>query len=233
MVMLVRKALAGTALGLSLLLAGCIELTKDAAFRENGEARVEVEMALSAELVALASNPAFGKLAGSEGLPNLFGDCGKPWPANEPLPDGVRSVESRRGKRGDMETCTIDLDVVDPVVALESAKKVEVPSVENMPKQDVSLTRLEGSPGYRLRVAMSPAQSPDLPPEAAQMAAALIKAMFANRYLTLHLSGQRIENTNGELSQDRRKVTWKLPLADLVTPSPDKPVTIEADVIYR
>jgi hypothetical protein len=228
-----RKALAGTALGLSLLQAGCIELTKEVAYRENGEARVEVEMALSAELVALASDPAFGKLAGSEGLPNLFGDCGKPWPANEPLPDGVRSVESRRGKRGDMETCTIVLDVVDPVVALESARKVEVPSVENMPKQDASLTRLEGSPGYRLRVVMSPAQSPDLPPEAVRMAAVLMKAMFADRYVTLHISGQRIENTNGELSSDRRRATWRLPLADLVTPGADKPVTIEADVIYR
>ncbi|MFN3743881.1 MAG: hypothetical protein ACK4TL_04170 [Hyphomicrobiaceae bacterium] len=231
--MIARKALAGTVLGLALLLAGCIELTKEAAFRESGEARVEIEMALLAELVALASNPALGKLAGSEGLPNLFGDCGKPWPANEPLPDGVRSVESRRGKRGDMETCTVILDVVDPVVALESARKVEVPSVENMPRQEVSLTRLEGSPGYRLRMAVSPAQSPDLPPEAVQMAAVLMKAMFADRYVTLHISGLRIENTNGELSPDRRKVTWRLPLADLVTPSADKPVTIEADVIYR
>jgi len=229
---IVRKAVAGAAIGFSAMLGGCLELAKEAAFRENGEARVEIEMALSAEVVALASNPAFAKQLGGDSAPNLFGDCGKPWPANEPMPAGVRSIESKRGKRGDMETCTIVLDVVDPVLALETAKKVEVPSVENMPKQDVSLTRLADS-GYRLKMAMSPAQSPDLPPDAAKMAAALMKAMFADRYLTLSLSGRRIENTNGELTADKRKVTWKLPLASVVTPTPDKPVSVEADIIYR
>lgn len=228
-----RMMAASAALGMSLLLAGCIELTKDAAFRENGEARVEVEIAIAAEIVALASNPAFAKQAGGEGLPNMFGDCGKPWPAHEPLPDGVRSVESKRGKRGDMETCTMIFDVSDPIAAVESAKKVEVPNADAVPKQDVSLARLAGAPGYRLRMAMAPAKQPELPPEAAKMAAALIQAMFANRYITLSLSGKRIENTNGELSADQRKVTWKLPLASLVDPPPDKPVTVEADVIYR
>ncbi|MBN9262101.1 MAG: hypothetical protein J0I57_13300 [Hyphomicrobium sp.] len=229
---IVRKTMTGAALGMSLSLAGCLELTKEATFRENGEARVEMEMALSAELVALATNPAIAKQAGAEGL-NLFGDCGKPWPANEPLPAGVRSVESKRGKRGDMETCTIVFDVSDPIAAVESAKKVEVPHADAVPKQDVSLTRLQGAPGYRLKMAMVPAKQPEISAEAAQMAASLMKAMFANRYLTLSLSGQRIENTNGELSADKRKVTWKLPLASLVAPSPDNPTTIEADVIYR
>jgi hypothetical protein len=223
----------GSVLVLALMLAGCIELTQDAAFRENGEARVEVEMALSAEIFALASNPAFAKQVGGEGLPNMFGDCGKPWPAGEALPAGVRSVESRRGKRGDMETCTIIFDVADPIVAIENAKKVSVPSVENMPKQDFSLTRLPSAPGYRLRMSMTPAQSPDIPKEAAQMAAAVMKAMFAERYVTISLSGKRIENTNGVLSADNRKVTWRLPLETLVSPARDKPVTVEADIIYR
>ena len=224
---------AGSVLALVLMLAGCIEITKDATFRENGEARVEVETAISAELVALASNPAFAKAAGGEGIPNPFGDCGKPWPAGEPLPEGVRSVESRRGKRGDMETCTMVFDVADPIAAIEKAKKVTVPTFDNIPKQDISLTRLPSESGYRLRVSMTPAQSPDMPKEAAQMAAAMMKAMFADRYLTLSLSGKRIENTNGVLSPDKRKVTWRLPLASLVAPAQDKPVTIEADIIYR
>ena len=223
----------GTALLLVLMLAGCIEITKNAAFRENGEARVEVEMAISAELVALASNPAFAKAAGGEGIPNPFGDCGKPWPAGEPLPDGVRSVESRRGKRGDMETCTMVFDVADPIAAIENTKKVSVPAVENMPKQDFSLTRLPSAPGYRLRLSMTPAQSADIPKEAAQMAAAMMKAMFADRYVTLSLSGKRIENTNGVLSDDKSKVTWRLPFASLVSSAPDKPVIVEADIIYR
>lgn len=230
--MQVRTMAAGAALGLSILLAGCFELTKDAAFRENGEARVEVELALAAEVVALASNPAFAKQTGG-GVPNPFGACGKPWPANEPLPDGVRSVESKRGKRGEMETCTMIFDVSDPIAAVESAKKVEVPNADAVPKQDVSLTRLPGSSGYRLRMVTTPANRPEVPPEAAKMAAALMAAMFANRYITLSISGKRIENTNGERSEDKRKVMWRLPIVSLVAPNPEKPVSIEADIIYR
>jgi hypothetical protein len=143
----------------------------------------------------------------------------------------VRSAESRRGKRGDMETCTLVFDVSDPIAAVESAMKVEVPNADAVPKQDISLTRLPS--GYRLRMGMTPAKQPELPPEAAKMAAALMQAMFANRYLTLNLTGKKIENTNGELSADKSKVTWKLPLASLVDPSPERPTTIEADVIYR
>lgn len=223
----------GAALLLALGLAGCIEVTKDAAFRANGEARVEVEVAISAELVALASNPAFAKAAGGEGIPNPFGDCGKPWPAGEPLPEGVRSVESRRGKRGDMETCSMVFDVADPIAAIEKAKKVTVPTIDNIPKQDISLTRLPAASGYRLRLSMTPEQSPDIPKEAAQMAAAMMTAMFADRYVTLSLSGKRIENTNGVLSDDKSKVTWRLPFVSLLSQDPDKPVIVEADIIYR
>jgi cysteinyl-tRNA synthetase len=66
-----------------------------------------------------------------------------------------------------------------------------------------------------------------------EMAAAMMKAMFADRYLTLSLSGKRIENTNGVLSEDKSKVTWRLPLASLVAPTQDNPLTVEADIIYR
>jgi hypothetical protein len=226
-----RMMAASAVLGVSLLLSGCIELTKDATFHENGEVRVELEIGLSAELAAMLSNPELAKQFGTGNSLNPIADCGKPWPTNEPLPDGVRSAESRRGKRGDMETCTLIFDVSDPIAAVESAMKAEVPNAHAVPKQDISLTRLPS--GYRLRMGMTPAKQPELPPEAAKMAAALMQAMFANRYLTLNLTGKKIENTNGELSADKSKVTWKLPLASLAAPSPDKPTTIEADVIYR
>ncbi len=226
-----RTMAVGTVLGASLLLTGCIDLTKSATFHENGEARVELEVGMSAELAALLTNPQLAKQFGSDKTPNPLADCGKPWPTTEPLPAGVRSAETRKGKRGDMETCTLIFEVSDPVAAVESAMKVEIPNADAVPKQDVSMTRLPL--GYRLRMGMQPAKQPELPPEAAKMAAAMMEAMFANRYLTLSLTGKRIENTNGELSADKSKATWRFPLASLANVSPDKPVTIEADVIYR
>ena len=227
-----RTIAAGVALGVSLLLAGCIELTKNAAFRENGEARVELEIGMSTELSAMLSNPELMKqFGGGEKTLNPIADCGKPWPSKEPLPDGVRSVETKRGKRGDMETCTLVFDVADPIAAVDSVKKVEIPNADAVPKQDVSMTRIPS--GYRLRMAMSPAKQPEMPPEAAKMAAALMEAMFANRYLTLNISAKRIENTNGELSADKSQATWRFPLASIASPSPDKPTSIEADIIYQ
>src|SRR5690349_23881974 len=145
----------------ALTLAGCFELTKDATFLESGEARVEIEIAIAAELAAILSNPVFRKQLGQEDAPDLLGDCGKPWPAGKPLPDGVRSVESARGKRADMETCTFIADVSDPVAAVASAKDMQPPSGHHkMPPQDVSLVRLDGRPGYRLRVAL---MAPNMP----------------------------------------------------------------------
>lgn len=229
-----RMMAAGVVLATSSLLAGCIDLTKQATFREDGGARVELEIGLSAELAAMLSNPELIKQMGSGGKTlNPIADCGKPWPADEPLPDGVRSAETRKGKRGDTETCTLIFDVPDPMAAVESANKAEIPNADAVPKQDVSLTRLSGAPGYRLRMGMTPAKQPDMPPEAAKMAAAMMAAMFANRYLTLSVSAKRIENTNGELSADKSKVTWRFPLAALANPTPDKPTKIEADIIYR
>jgi len=229
-----RMMAAGAVLATSSLLAGCIDLTKQATFREDGGARVELEIGLSAELAAMLSNPELIKQMGGGGKTlNPIADCGKPWPADDPLPDGVRSAETRKGKRGDTETCTLIFDVPDPMAAVESANKAVIPNADAVPKQDVSLTRLSGAPGYRLRMGMTPAKQPDLPPEAAKMAAAMMAAMFANRYLTLSVSAKRIENTNGELSADKSKVTWRFPLASLANPTPDKPTNIEADIIYR
>jgi hypothetical protein len=73
-----QTRIAAALAAVALLLAGCFEITKDAAFRENGEARVEIEMALAAELAALLKNPAFAKQMTKEGAPDLFADCGKP-----------------------------------------------------------------------------------------------------------------------------------------------------------
>lgn len=229
----IKAAGTGVVLGLSLLVAGCFEIRNDMAFRENGEARVEVEVALAAEVMAILNNPAFAKEGKSGGLPDLLGECGKPWPSAKPLPDGVRAIESRRGKRGDMETCTMVIDVSDPVGAVEGAMKMDMPDVKEAPKRDFSLVRLDGGNGYRFRVGVTPAQSPEMPPEAAKMAAALMAAMLANRHFTLSLAGQRIENTNGELAPDRKQVTWKIPLASMADQTKAQPLVFEADVIYR
>lgn len=228
-----QTRIAAALAAVALLLAGCFEITKDAAFRENGEARVEIEMALAAELAALLKNPAFAKQMTKEGAPDLFADCGKPWPSDKPLPAGVRSVESRRGTRADMETCTFVAEVSDPVAAVASANEMQPPPQHKMPKQEMSLTRLDGRPGYRLRFVLPPLKLPPTAGDTRDVGKAVLDAMFVNRHFTISLSGQRIENANGELTPDGRRVTWRIPIATAIDPGRETPLTIEADIIYR
>lgn len=231
--MMASRGMIAIVVGLPMLLAGCLDITKDIAFRSNGEARVEVEIALTPQLAALMQSPMFDQKSNGKEVPNLLRDCGKPWPADPPLPAGVRSAESRRGKRGDMETCTMIFDVADPVKAVEEAQKMDVPSGENMPKQDFSLVRLDSAPGYRLHAGFAMPERPPMPPETAKMIEAMMSAMLTGRQISVSISAQRIENTNGELSPDKRRVTWRLPLESLVNTPPDKPVSFDADIVYR
>ncbi|MEO8651026.1 MAG: hypothetical protein ABI391_01920 [Hyphomicrobiaceae bacterium] len=217
----------------TLALAGCLEISQDAAFRENGEVRFESEVALAPEITALMSNPIFTKQMGEQGVPDLLGECGKPWPADKPMPAGVRSIESRRGKRGDMDTCTWTADVSAPIDAVESVKAMKPPSRHKLPEQEFSLARLEGRPGYRLRIAITPLKLPPTPGDTQNLGKAVLDAMFVNRHITLSLSGQRIENTNGALAPDGRRVTWRIPIATAIDPTRQTPLTIEADILYR
>ena len=159
--------------------------------------------------------------------------CGKPWPTDQPLPNGVRSIESVRGKRGDMETCTLVVDVADPVVAVAGANEMQPPPGQKMPRQDFSLVRLDGRPGYRFRASLTAPQIPGPPGDTRDIGKALLDAMFANRFFMIGLTGQRIENTNGELALDGRRVTWRLPIADMLDPARGAPITFEADILYK
>ena len=226
------KTRAMIAVAVTMMLAGCFEIEKDIAFRDDGGARVQLEIAVATEVMAMLSDPSIAEAVKAKGAPNILGECGKPWPKDRALPDGVRSIESRLGKRDDMVTCTIVLDVPDPIRAIESAKKFEVPNSAEMPKQDLSLTRLDGASGYRLRLGMTPPTSPNLPPETEKMAAALIAAMFTGRYMIFSISAERIEKTNGELAPDGRKATWKFPLASIANLATAKPASVDGDIIY-
>jgi hypothetical protein len=216
-------------------LAGCFDITKDATFREDGGVSMVVEIALAPELAAILGNPALSKQFEQEGTPNFLSECGKPLSSDQPLPEGVRSVESVRGKRGEMETCTLVIDVSDPVVAVARANEMQPPPGQKIPRQDVSLTRLDGRPGYRFRASLTAPRIPG-PPGAGDtraMGKAVLDALFANRFVSVGLTGQRIENTNGELALDGRRVTWRLSIADMLDPARGQPITFEADILYK
>lgn len=228
-----NSAFIAVSLAATLALGGCFEITQDAAFRDNGEVRVEVEIALAAELAALLTNPAIANQMAREGAPDLLSDCGKPWPAEKPLPDGVRAIESRRGKRADVETCTFLVDVADPVAAVAHANEMQPPAGQKIPRQDFTFVRLDGRPGYRFRAAMTPPNIPAGAGDSQQMGKAVLEAMFLNRHMTISIAGQRIENTNGDLAPDARRVTWRYPIAALLDPGRAKPVSFEADILYK
>lgn len=219
-------------LGLASMLTGCFEVTADAEVRDNGEAKVAVELAVSAELIAFMENPAFAKQASGEGAPDFLKDCGKSRKEQRALPPGVRSVEQTRGMRAGMVTCTFVADLSDPILAFENAKTMDIAAPDKAPAPDFVISKLASGAGYRIKGRLTPPKSQDIPPEAEKMAAAIMVAMLANRFITVTISSARIENTNGELAPDGRRVTWKIPLISLLNPHGSVPLDFEADVIY-
>lgn len=224
--------MAGLALGLAVLLSGCFELSEDATFREDGSVRFEMEIGLSRDLLAQLANPPGPKRPPGETPPDPFLGCGKPT-AGAKLPEGIRSMESRRGTRGDMETCRYIIEAADPVAQLEQAKNIPIPNLRKQLEDEISLSHLPGKTGYRLRMGFRSFGPGKVPPRMAKEMAEQTAKMLAGRYLKVRIVGKRVENSNGEVAADRRSVTWRFPMARVVDLTADKPVTIEADIIYR
>ena len=229
-----KRAAIAASFAAALMLAGCFEISSDTVVKENGEATVSVEFAMAAELIAFMENPAFSNKEDGNRPPDFLKDCGKPPSQDEPLPPGVRSFDQKRGMRAGMATCTMIIDLSDPILAFENAKKIEMARPDKAPAPDFTLTRLDGQSGYQVRgkITLPSSPVPSGSPEAEKMGQALMIAMLGNRFVTVSITGQRIENANGEVSPDGRKVTWKIPLIALVSPNPAFPLEFNADVIY-
>jgi hypothetical protein len=83
--------------------------------------------------------------------------------------------------------------------------------------------------GYRGRLAIQPF-SLDIP---AGERGERRRKMATESFINIRLTAERIENTNGSLSEDQRIVTWRIPLSDVfLAEDRSKPVELEADVIY-
>lgn len=213
------------AVALALPLGGCLEVASEANFDTSGSMTARVEFAVAPELAAIMSDPQFNKDTKDSG--NLFRDCEKPVAAKD-LPPGATSMTGKLGQRDGLQTCTLTIVMPDPVAAAEQAKaKGETKGGQ------FSLERI--SDGYRLRGTLSITDAlGSADPNAAEQVramSALAGAMFAGRSVSVTLVGARIENANGQVSSDATRVTWKWPIATLLSGA-GGPLKIEADVIY-
>jgi len=207
------------------LLAGCFEINSSADFNEKGEVVTKIELAVSAELLAIAANANAQK--GGDSPVDYLDKCGQTTPSSD-LPKGVKSVKSSPGQRSGMFTCTIEAVVTDPVAAIASLKE-KSPSGPNL-----TVERISGVDGYRIAGTLIPPKdgpfSSNKPED--QFASSMAIAMFANRFISIEISGLRIENHNGEASPDQTKAVWKIPLLGIIGPGASRPFEIKADVIY-
>ena len=209
-------------------LGGCLEVAADGRVATDGTAVLTVEFGVSDQLVALIGSSSNGRV-------DVMRDCERPVPAAN-LPDGVRSMSGKLARRADLVTCTVQLDIVDPVAFVRQAERAKagLPTGRNVPAwlaaASVSLEPI-GDRAYAFRA------RPGIPSggrrKVAPAADMLMAAMTANRYVSLSIAAQRIENSNGELQDDGRRVTWKLPLTGLLQPVPDLPEEFRADIVYR
>ena len=220
------RALAVAAL-LPLTLAGCFEITTDAAFNDSGGVTAKVEFAVTQELAAMMSDPQFNKE--TQGGGSLFKDCAKPVEAKD-LPEGVRSMQGVTGQRDGMQTCTVTAEIPDPIAALAKSKEKGATKGGDFTLEPIT-------DGYRVRGmvdigAVMGGAGGDAGKQL-QGLGMMAGAMFGGRNLTLSLVGARIENANGQVSADQTRVTWKWPIASIFAGGTGAPLKIEADVIFR
>jgi|GEM_PF-998712 hypothetical protein len=208
----------------TLLLNGCFEVNSEAEFKENGEVLLTVELAVSAELMAIISHPNFSEKRETE--LDFISDCETPRTATIP---GIRSLAGKLGQKSGMFTCTMTIDFSDPVLAYQHSRTS--PEFRKGPFSTFSIERLGDKEGYRIRGTIEPPKLTSSQ-ESNQMADAMLVAMLANRFFTISMKAQRFENTNGDLQNDNQQVTWKIPLISLFSNRTQVPIRIEADVIY-
>lgn len=207
-----------------LVLAGCLEIAASADVQPNGAVQAEVEIAISAQLVAIQG--ALAKDRGQQG--DMLQNCGTVDPKEE-APKYYRIVKASRGVRGDMMTCTGVLMIDDPVTAAAAFDPKYSDKEDGMVLESFSVTRLSAT-AYRLAavIAEKPSTKTSDPTGDAMLA-----AMTANRFVSVTIRSKRIENTTGEMSPDGTSVTWKLPLLMLVKPPSGYRQEIKADVTYE
>ncbi|MCA0246319.1 MAG: hypothetical protein LCH93_06845 [Proteobacteria bacterium] len=207
-------------------LGGCFEMAANSDFRKDGTGKLDVEFAFSAQGAALMAGLAKDK----DGADPLK-ECEKgPAAAGGALPDGIRWVKGVRGTRGDMLTCTVSLELDDPVKAAKTWKPDATPPDGPFELKTFTFERL-GDSSYRL-AALIEANSKKPQPAGDNPFVAMFKTAMANRYVTVTITAARIENTTGVVDQDGRRVTWKMPVAALFQPPPDFKQEIRADIVY-
>ena len=211
--------------GLSFAVAGCFDFTADSKFRRDGKAQVDVELAVSMQLAALAT----GLNQRDSGKGDLLSNCQDAW-AKDNLPVGVRSVSISRGTRGEMMTCTARFEVDDPVKAA-AAWKAPADRDEGLRITKFRFEHLNPKT-YRMIAAVEASPSRKDPAADQNPFIAGFLAAMAGHYVTVSMTADHIENTTGELSNEARTVTWKLPIAMLMSPPASFNQELRADVVY-
>lgn len=223
---MMRRVKALLAIVAALSLGGCFEMTATSDFRKDGTGKLDVEFAFSAQGAALMAG-----LAKDNENADPMKACEKgPAAAGGSLPDGIRWVKGVRGTRGDMLTCTVSLELDDPVKAAKTWKPDATPPDGPFELKAFTFERL-GDSSYRL-AALIEANSKKPQPAGDNPFVAMFKTAMANRYVTVTITAARIENTTGVVDQDGRRVTWKMPVASLFQPPPDFKQEIRADIVY-
>jgi hypothetical protein len=214
-----RSGRAGVVVALAVLLGGCFDFTTDAKFRPDGTALIDFEIAVATQLLAMEGVKA-----------NSLENCAI---LQGRLRPGVKVLKAAQGTRGDMMTCRAKVEIEDPVKSLQvweaTPSGKEAPSI--LPP-NFRLQRRDAR-SYTLIGVFKPKVEPGNPLGGKSPVAAVLLASMSNHFITLSVSGARIENATGELSPDKRTVTWKLPLVMLVDPPPGFIQEVRADIVYQ
>jgi len=206
-----RKLVAVGVVGVVPLLAGCLDMNQDLAFTADGQATMQMRMAMDASILALAAE--------EDGTVN-FCDTDD----MTDIPQDV-TVDVERSTEGDNEVCVVTAS--GPIESLAAALNeggLGTGNDEADQSGQITLTD-EGDGVYVFNVAIDAGEALGAgedagDPDAQAMQEAMMQmalAYTAGRTLSWSVTAPRIVHTTGELSADGRTATYSLALSDLFT----------------
>lgn len=220
-----RGLLTASSAALLLLLNGCMDLTQEYWVKTDKSTRVETTFSLSLPpgMLAEFQGKSEAELAQTEICGESFDDTNR-----EMKEKGATNIKVSRKVTDEQVICQVSADFKDYHAANAAFNNVEN---EQGPQMGMRIedqgkdARFSGKLGGKSNKQMSEEEKAQ-----AEQARQMLAAMFQGKHMTVIVHAPKIGKTNGELSKDKKTVTWKVPFLDLMVEEKEFDLAADLDL---
>ena len=207
------KILRSIGLLLCLPLTGCLDVAQELWVYEDGRGRIKTEIGLHEQLMLIK-----GRQSDEQVCDDLFEE-------KQILEkrEGVESVEYKSYKEAGVLFCAADISVSNFILLAslqdESLKEGKLGALKNAFQAEFSIEELDDGNWFFRQHIRNQASAPDkhkLESQAELLTGSIMGRLMTGRYWSMTLHAPTIVETNGELSDKNKTVSWRVPLYDLL-----------------